>query len=246
MLFEQLKVEFKIFLRQPLYLIFSIFFPLISLFLFGSIYSGQEFNGIDFFSNYIPGLCVIILFASSVFNIGNQVVMDRERGIYKRLSVTPVKLWHVMFIVILKAFVLAFVSFLLLLASSWLFFHAAFKSFLVFVLIFALMIVYSLIIGFSIGLIIKKIKIYTAVMMAFFFPMFMLSDATFPLSMMPEWLQKGALFNPLYHMNIILRIAWDTSNYVRFRDDFWLALSVLIGLIVVLLILTSLSWRKNK
>ena len=76
MLLEQLKVELKVYLRQPLYLLFSLAMPIMSFLIFGFMYGNASYDGVDYFSQYIPSFSVLILFASSVYNIGNQVVSD--------------------------------------------------------------------------------------------------------------------------------------------------------------------------
>mgnify|MGYP000273125529 CR=1 FL=1 len=116
MLIEQLKVEIKVYLRQPLYLLFSLLMPVFSFLFFGMMYGNVDYNGFSFFANYIPGFSVIILFASSVYNVGNQVVGDKEKGIYKRLSATPSQfLAESWVVVVFKGFLLALLGFVIIL-----------------------------------------------------------------------------------------------------------------------------------
>ncbi|ADL53306.1 ABC transporter permease [Clostridium cellulovorans] len=246
MLFEQLKVELRTYLRQPLYLVFSILMPVMSFIMFGVMYGNQSYDGVDFFSQYIPGLCVIVLFSSSVFNIGNQVISDKEKGIYKRLAATPVKLSRIMFVVILKAFFVAIIGFILILILAKTVFDATFSTIGLFIPVYIAMVIYSLILGFGIGAIIDKATTYSIAMMSLFFPMFILSDASFPLAMMPEVLKKAANFNPLYHINIVLRIAWDSSLYSQFKNEFWLAVAFLSVLMGIFLMVVAYVWKRKR
>ena len=128
MLIEQLKIELKVYIRQPMYLLFSLLMPVFSFVFFGMMYGNADFGGMSYFANYIPGFSVIILFSSSVYNIGNQVVGDKEKGIYKRLSVTPISLGRIMAVVVFKAFLLALLGFVLILLIAAFKFHVEFPN----------------------------------------------------------------------------------------------------------------------
>lgn len=106
-------------------------------------------------------------------------------------------------------------------------------------------IVYSLCLGFGAGILIDKLNTYSAAMMAFFMPMFILSDTTIPLSMMPGSFQKVAMINPLYHMTNVLRVAWDIERYSSDVKGFWFSMAFLVGLIIVAGILLELNGRRK-
>lgn len=82
--------------------------------------------------------------------------------------------------------------------------------------------------------------------MAFFMPMFILSDTTIPLSMMPGSFQKVAMINPLYHMTNVLRVAWDIERYSSDVKGFWFSMAFLVGLIIVAGIFVGIKWKKKK
>ncbi|SFL62322.1 ABC-2 type transport system permease protein [Gracilibacillus orientalis] len=242
---EQLKVEFKVYLRQPLYLVFTILMPAIFFLFFGMMYAGEQYNGIDFFSQYIPGFLVLILFASSVFNIGNQVVTDKEKGVYKRLSVAPISFNRIMFAVISKGFIVALIGYIEILIIAKFVFDVTFSSIFVFSISYVACIIYALIIGFGLGMGIKTLNNYTVIMMTSFFPMFMLSDAGLPLSLFPEFVQNLAYLNPLYHMNIALRVAWNTELYTTYQSEFFISLAFLSVFMVIFLMWVIAKWRKK-
>nr|WP_232970652.1 ABC transporter permease [Lactobacillus johnsonii] len=161
MFLEQLKIEFKVYLRQPLYLIFSVFMPLISFAIFGSIYGHMNYGNVDFFSQYIPSFCVIILFSSSVYNVGNQVVSDKEKGIYKRLRVTPIKLWKIILALVLKAMIISMISYILIILFAVFYFKISMPNLITFSVIYAFAVIYSLILGVGLGIIINRINTYS-------------------------------------------------------------------------------------
>lgn len=246
MLLEQLKVELKVYLRQPLYLLFSLAMPIMSFLIFGFMYGSASYDGVDYFSQYIPSFCVLILFASSVYNIGNQVVSDKEKDIYKRISVTPVKLSRIMFVVVLKAFLLAFTGFLLIIVLALLFFDVTLKSFPVFVIAYIIAAVYALIFGFGLGAICDKITTYSSIMMLIFTPMYFLSDAAIPLSVLPPVFGYIAKVLPLYHLNVIMRTMWDISTFQANSKQFCISLIYLVVFLTVFLFFVGKSWGKKK
>lgn len=245
MLIEQMKIEFKVYLRQPLYLFFTILMPAIFFLFFGMMYSGEQYNGLDFFAQYIPGFSVIILFASSVFNIGNQVVTDKEKGVYKRLSVTPISFNRIASVVVGKGFIVAIIGYIEILLIAKLVFNVNFDSIIVFSLFYTACIIYSLTIGFGLGMGIKTLNNYTVVMMTSFFPMFMLSDAGIPLMLFPDFIQKLAYLNPLYHMNIVLRVAWNTGIYPEYKSEFFISLAFLAVFMIIFLMWVKAKWKKK-
>ena len=147
MLIEQLKVEIKVYLRQPLYLLFSLLMPVFSFLFFGMMYGNVDYNGFSFFANYIPGFSVIILFASSVYNVGNQVVGDKEKGIYKRLSATPISLGRIMGVVVFKGFLLALLGFVIILLLAVFRFNVTLPNPVIYCVSYVVTIVYSLCLG---------------------------------------------------------------------------------------------------
>ena len=246
MLIEQLKVEIKVYLRQPLYLLSSLLMPVFSFLFFGMMYGNVDYNGFSFFANYIPGFSVIILFASSVYNVGNQVVGDKEKGIYKRLSATPISLGRIMGVVVFKGFLLALLGFVIILLLAVFRFNVTLPNPVIYCVSYVVTIVYSLCLGFGAGILIDKLNTYSAAMMAFFMPMFILSDTTIPLSMMPGSFQKVAMINPLYHMTNVLRVAWDIERYSSDVKGFWFSMAFLVGLIIVAGIFVGIKWKKKK
>ncbi len=246
MLAEQLKIEIKVYLRQPMYLLFSLLMPVFSFVFFGMMYGNADFGGMSFFANYIPGFSVIILFASSVYNIGNQVVGDKEKGIYKRLSVTPISIGRIMAVVVFKAFLLALLGFVLIMLIAAFKFHVDFPDPVFYTIAYVITIIYSRCLGFGAGMLTNKLNTYSAVMMALFMPMFILSDTTIPLSYMPEIFQKASKFNPLYHMTNVLRVAWDTSRYSMDVKGFWVSMGFLLLVFVLMVAAVALNWKRKK
>lgn len=86
-------VEFKLFMREPEAFFFTLFMPLIMLFVFGSIYGNEptEFFGgrgsVDF---SVPAYIGLVIAVMGMMFIPNAVATYREKGILRRLRTTPI------------------------------------------------------------------------------------------------------------------------------------------------------------
>ncbi|KRL64969.1 MAG: ABC transporter permease [Lentilactobacillus diolivorans] len=241
----QLVIELKMYIRQPLYLLFSIVMPLMSFLIFGSMYSNMTYGGIDFFTVYIPSFLMLILFSSSVFSVGNQLISDKEKGIYKRIRATPISLVRFISVILIKATIIAMLGFMLIMISASVCFHIPLGvKKIPFFFVYVLFTLFALMLGIIIALLVKKVNTYTMVMMTLFFPMFFLSDATVPLTMMPKWMQEAALFNPLYHANRILRYFWNYKFHILYRNNIWESFMFLFIIFMALFCLLLVRWKE--
>lgn len=245
MFIEQLKIEFKVYLRQPLYLVFSILMPLISFAIFGNIYGGLTYGNNDFFSQYIPSFCVLILFASSVYNVGNQLVGDKEKGIYRRLMVTPVKLWKIIVVLVLKSAIVAMISYFLVMILAKTQFKVKIPNFFIFTVMYFVTVLYSLVLGVGLGIIINRLNTYSGVLMVSFIPLFVLSDAMMPITMFPNWMQTLAEYNPLYRLNVFLRSFWNLSS-IHSTKNLIMSCIYLALFMTVFLFIVAIRWRQGK
>lgn len=83
------KLELKQFLRQRESLVFTLFFPVILLFIFGSVFQDTIAPGVTFSQYFVAGMV-----ASGLVNTGFQqlaitIPMERDDGTLKRLRGTP-------------------------------------------------------------------------------------------------------------------------------------------------------------
>ncbi len=242
---KQLSIEFKLLFRQPLYLVFSLIMPAMSLLMFGSMYQNMSYDGIDFFSMYIPSFAMIVLFAGAVYNTGNQIVADKEQKIYKRIMVTPIKLQRFIGVILFKNFVVSVSGFIILLIISNVFFRVQIGlDKLLFFLVYLLFILFSLSIGIGLAILSNRINVYSTVMMILFMPMIIFSDATIPLAVFPELIQKLAFLNPLYHGNVVLRFFWSVETRAYYNTQLLPSLLFLLGVLILIYIIVFLNRKK--
>ena len=86
-------METKLFLREPVGAFFTLVFPLMFLFLFGSIYGNvpqKEFNGQGTVDISVPAYTAMIVATTGLVGLTITMAAYRENGILRRLRTTPI------------------------------------------------------------------------------------------------------------------------------------------------------------
>lgn len=90
----------------------------------------------------------------------------------------------------------------------------------------------------------NRINVYSTVMMILFMPMIITSDATIPLVVFPEFIQKLAIVNPLYHGNVVLRYFWSIETRAYYNTQLLPSLLFLLGVLILIYIIVFLNRKK--
>ncbi|MHB8341219.1 MAG: ABC transporter permease [Mycobacteriales bacterium] len=93
---RQVGYEQRSFWRNPASAVFTFAFPLMFLFIFGSLNQGSH---IAFLANlpydqyYVPGILAYGIMSACYSNLATELTLRREAGILKRLRATPLPAW---------------------------------------------------------------------------------------------------------------------------------------------------------
>jgi ABC-2 type transport system permease protein len=117
---ERGKLEVKEFFRQRESVVFTVAFPVILLFIFGSILNYPIPGGIKFSQYFVPGIIAAGLFGVCFQTVAIQIAIERDKGILKRLQGTPMPPASYFFgkIVMIFALVILEIAVLLAIASA--------------------------------------------------------------------------------------------------------------------------------
>lgn len=235
-----LKIETKLFFREPLQIIFTFFFPAIMFAIFASVFSGNLSNSEKYFEIYIPGYFTTIIYIVATFIIGYRMVEDKASGIYKRLKVTPFTMKDIYKSMIIKSFVLCIIGGTeILILSKYLYNVSLTSHWIQFIIAFMIANVFAVAAGFVIFSLCSTGKQAMSLIIITFYPLMMLGDNAFPLEMMPKFLQKIAPFiNPLYHLNQIMRASWNGNLFEKNIS--------LIYILVTIIIFCFISYKYNE
>lgn len=228
--FTHTKMELKLFFRETLPLLFTFIVPAVSFVVFGLMFQSNSYDGLDYFQAYIPSMIAIIIFTTAFFSMGLQVVIDREKGVYKRLKGTPLNQRAIFTATIVKGFFAIYVGAIEILLISKLGFGSGltahpFQFFLA--LTFCSITFFS--IGFIVSSLAKRMQTALGIAMIAMYPMMFLSGATIPLEAYPDILQKISVFIPLTYVVNVLRDGW---NGTLFTSGAMVDLGVLFGILI--------------
>jgi len=210
-------LELKLFLREPLTVVFSLALPLIILFVLGGVFGnepsqpGEEviYRGVGAMSYYVPAYLSLVVASVCVMSIPTHLAGNRERGVLKRFHASSVSAVAVAGAEVVVAFVLSTVSALLLLAAASVAYDfeqpdsvlAVIGAFVFVTLGFAAF-------GILLGSVLPTARAAQAVGMVIWFVMLFLGGAGPPPEVLTGAMQTMLDVTPLWHAVKVMQDAW--------------------------------------
>ncbi|MBU3093529.1 ABC transporter permease [Clostridium sp. CF011] len=220
--FNLLKAELKLFIRNYINLFFTLVFPGLMLLLFGGIYGNspsEMFNGYGTIDVSIPAYFAMIISVTGVMSVPISIANYRERKILKRYMVTPIKVRDILIAQFVVNLLMTLLGIMLLLIVGKVIYDI---KFLGTIFSFTLLLLFCILVIFSIGLLIGSIASNTknanAISNTIYFPMLFLSGATIPIEIFPKNMLIITKFIPLTYVVRILKGTWlgnPIGNYVQ-------------------------------
>jgi ABC-2 type transport system permease protein len=205
-------MEVKLFLREPVGAFFTLAFPLMMLFLFGSIYGNeptQMFGGYGTIDISVPAYTAMIIATSGLMSITITMAAYRENGILRRLRTTPVSPLVVLAAQVIVVFTMTSLGMVLLIVAGKLVYHMRFDGNAWSVLGgFVLSSLSFFGLGFILASVLRTARTAQIVGMVLLYPMLFLSGAGFPRELLPETIKKVSTFLPLTYVVNLLRGLW--------------------------------------
>jgi ABC-2 type transport system permease protein len=235
--------EFKLNLRDPLMVFWSLAFPTLWLVLMSVVIPGPipgfEYEGLNQASLFLPSGISLVIACASFIGVPLTLTTYRETAVLRRLRATPVKIWTLVTGFSLSQFVFVLVGILILMALGLLFLAVKILgSWLAFAGVILLGMITFLALGAAIGSASPSMRAANIIIWVIFLPMLMLSELFLPISVLPDWLQPIAKVLPLTALTTLLR---DIVYGVEVTD-LW-RIGVLAGWTILALIITILLFR---
>jgi len=194
-------LEFRQFLRQKEVVFFSLLFPVMLLFIFGTIFSKNLSDGVSFAQYFIAGMIASGQVNTGFQNLAILIPMERDFGTLKRLRGTPLSPISYF---IGKAVVVALSTLLqviILIAMGWAFFHLhmprSAELWLRFFAILLLGSICSTVLGIAISSLPKSGRGASAVISPIVILLQFFSGVFFVFTQLPHWMQQIASIFPL-------------------------------------------------
>jgi len=235
--------EIKLFLREPYSTFFTLAFPLMLLFLFGSIYGNKPtpfFNGHGSVDVLLPCYAALLIGTSGLISMTIYMAVYRERGVLRRLHATPLRPQTVLGAQVLVIFLMCTLGLALLIAAAKIVYGLRFLGNGFSVLgayVLSCLGLFSL--GFVLASVLPTARTAQAVAMALFYPMMFLSGAAMPREILPLTIRRVARFLPLTHVVDLLRGLWLGDPWSRHLTE----VAVLAGLFVVCVAVSLKTFR---
>jgi ABC-2 type transport system permease protein len=236
-------MEIKLFLREPIGAFFTLVFPLMMLFLFGSIYGNEPsayFNGRGTVDISIPAYTAMIIATSGLMSITITMAAYRENGVLRRLRTTPISPLNILIAQVIVVLAMTLLGMLLLIIAGKLVYHVKFEgnalsAFGGFIL--SSMSFFGL--GFILAGVMPNSRTAQIVGMVILYPMLFLSGAGFPRELLPEAIKRISAFLPLTYVVNLLRGLWIGESWgVHLLD-----VGVLVGMLILGVIVSAKTFR---
>ncbi|MGD2103243.1 MAG: ABC transporter permease [Acidimicrobiia bacterium] len=115
-------LEQKLFLREPLTVLFSLALPLVVLFVMGGVFGNEAavdvYRGVGAMNYYVPAYLALVTASVGLISLPTHIASNRERGVLKRYRASGVPTWSLVASEILVTFVIAAVSAVVLVAAA--------------------------------------------------------------------------------------------------------------------------------
>ena len=194
-----IKINLRLTFRDRTALIFSYAFPLMFFFLFGQMMGAAQGSGI---SRQVVGSVLLIgVLGNGFFGGGLRAVQDRELGILRRFKVAPTS--PLPFLV--SSLVVGLTTYLpsavlLLILGHFIYGMPVPDRPLTLLAFLAVGMLAFRSIGLIIASVVNSMQESQILIQMLYLPMLFLSGSTFPISMMPTWLQILSQFLPASHL----------------------------------------------
>ena len=229
--------EIKLFLREPVGAFFTLAFPLMMLFLFGTIYGNEPspyFNGYGTVDISVPAYTSMIIGTTGIMGLTITMSAYREKGILRRLRATPLRPQVILAAQVVVIFLMTVLGMVLLILAGKVVYGLRFDGnpfSIAVAFVLGSLSFFSL--GFILAGVMPTARTGQVVGMAIFYPMLFLSGAGLPLEMLPDGVRKFSNFLPLTHVVTLLRGLWIGEPWSQHTTEVIVLLSLLaIGVLV--------------
>ncbi|MEV0201242.1 ABC transporter permease [Nonomuraea sp. NPDC050691] len=186
--------------RNPIWPLFGIVQPVVYLLLFGPLVAGSSGRSTaDALTAFAPGMLVITALFGAI-GVGYGMIYELRGGVLERIAVSPA--WRPSIVLgrtLRDAVVLVAQSVAVVLIALAMGMRASLPGLVLTVLLVAVTGLFASGVGYGLALSLRDENGMAQTMQFFALPVMLLSGALLPMTLAPGWMQKVALFNPMYH-----------------------------------------------
>ena len=205
-------VELKLFVREPLAVIFAIAFPFVMLVTLSGVFGKvptPEYRGVKPADYYLSGHVALVIGAIGLIALPVHIAAYRERGVLRRFRASPLPVWAAFAAPAAVGLVVAAVGAVVLVVTGTLLSDAALPvSPGLAIAMFGFSTVVFLAVGFLLAGLARTARAAQAIGMLVFFPMWLLSGAGPPPMVMSAAMRTISDGVPLTYAVRVLQDPW--------------------------------------
>jgi ABC-2 type transport system permease protein len=238
-------IELKLFIREPVNLVFTLILPLMILIVMGEVFGGAAdvsdmYRGVNAMDYYIPAYIGTVMAAIGLVSIPVHIAGYRERGILRRLRSSSLSMKSLISSQVVVSLIITIVCVLVLVAMAIAVYHIQAPHSIGLVLLGSLVAMFAFVsLGLFLGLVLPNARTAQGVGMPLWFFMFMLSGSGPPRGAMTSIMQNAGKVTPTWHSTSLVQDAWLGYGWN------WSAALVLLGFLVVTGVISFLIFKKD-
>ncbi|MBV9760756.1 MAG: amidohydrolase family protein [Acidobacteriaceae bacterium] len=195
----QIRSNLRLMGRDRSVLFFSYLFPLVFFFPFAQMMGGRQSPAA--MAQVISMVVIIGVLGNGFFGAGMRAVQDRETNVLRRFKVAPVGPAPIIVASMASGLVSYFPLIVLLFALARIIYHMPVPANLLSILLFVCIAVVAFrSMGMIVAAVVNSAQEAAILTQTLYIPMLFLSGATFPVSVMPIWVQTVAQFLPATYL----------------------------------------------
>jgi imidazolonepropionase-like amidohydrolase/ABC-type multidrug transport system permease subunit len=239
----QIRMNLRLTFRDRTVLFFNYIFPLIFFFIFGQLMHAERGGAVVQIVNMSLSLGIL---ASGLFGAGMRTVMDREQNILRRFKVAPISPGPLLVGQLVTGMVHYIpVTFIILLLARVVYHMPPLEHPLSLYAFVLLGLIAFRAIGSIVGAVANSMQESQIIVQLLYFPMLFLGGATFPIAIMPNWVQTLSQFIPSAYLSTGLTAI--LQGHETFFDNLSSAAVLLLtGVIGTFLALKLFRWEKEE
>ena len=211
-------VELKLFIREPITVIFTLALPVIFVFVMGGVFGNEAsiddsgmivFRGVGPLDYYIPAYFGLVIMAIGTVALPVHLAGYRERGVLRRLHASSISVWSVLGSQMVVSFVIAVLGSVLVFILGIIVYSPHIPQEIgLLVLAFLLGLVSFTALGFFLGAVLPSTRAAQGLGLILFFVMMILGGAGPPPEVLTGAMDIVGQITPLRHVIIILQDPW--------------------------------------
>lgn len=213
MLLKLTWVELKLFVREPITMVFTFALPLIFLFVLGGVFKNipdqDIYRGVGAMNYYTPAYIGLVIASIAVVGLPVHLTGYRERGVLRRLRASPIPLWTIFGSQVIVSLVVAVLGGILVIVAAVLTYHAILPHAPALVIgAFVASVISFVAIGILLGSVLPTTRAAQGLGLILIIVMMMLAGAGPPMEVMTPVMRGVGDATPLRYVIVLLQDPW--------------------------------------